>query len=107
MALEVSKNNEIRLTRGNTARLTVPIKDNEGQPYTVQNDDVLTFSLRRTEREKDPIFEKVVKGNNNIHIKPEDTKELEFGDYVYKVDIVTADGDVYTVIESTTFEIKP
>lgn len=33
-----------------------------------------------------------------IEIDPNDTKDMKFGDYVYDVSIITADGKVYTYI---------
>ena len=36
-----------------------------------------------------------------IEIQPEDTKDMKFGEYVYDVSIITADGDVYTYIGAT------
>ena len=33
-----------------------------------------------------------------IEIQPEDTKDMKFGDYVYDVSIITADGEVCTYI---------
>ena len=44
-------------------------------------------------------------GGAAIHIRPEDTKELSFGKYLYDIQLTTADGDIYTVIPPTTFEI--
>ena len=103
------KNNTIQLTRGDTARLTVELEveleDETTQPYSVQNDDVLTLSVKKRKEDFKPCIEKVVKGSADFHIKPEDTAELEFGNYVYDVEILTAEGDVYTVIENKTFKI--
>jgi hypothetical protein len=41
-----------------------------------------------------------------IHFEPKDTAGLEFGDYVYDVELCTAEGDVYTVIAKTGFKIR-
>ena len=36
-----------------------------------------------------------------LHIKPEDTKDLEFGTYKYDMSITLSNGDVHTFIEVT------
>ena len=96
----------IRLTRGDTARLSVPIKnsvnDNE---YTMESDDILYFTVKKNAKDSDPLLQKVAKGSNAFHIEPEDTEGFAFGKYKYDVQLTTTSGDVYTVIEPSTFEI--
>lgn len=101
----IVKNNTIKLTRGDTARFTVPITDDAGQPYTVQEDDVVTFTMKKSYEDAEPLIKKEVTGGNTFHIKPEDTKGLAFGDYKYDVQLTTPDGDNYTVIEDKVFTI--
>lgn len=103
--LIVLKNNEIRLTRGDTARLTVNLADDEKQPYIMQNEDKLTLAIKLTTRAKECLLKKTIKGNNVFHIEPSDTKDFVFGRYVYDVQIDTANGDSYTVIPFSCFEI--
>ena len=96
----------IKLTRGDTARLTVPITNlaNTGE-YTMESGDILYFTVKKTAKDSDFLFQKSVTGSNSIHIKPEDTADLSFGKYKYDVQLTTATGDVYTVIEPSTFEV--
>lgn len=96
----------IKLTRGDTARLTVPIVNlaNNGE-YTMESGDILYFTVKKTAKDSDFLFQKLVTGSNSIHIKPEDTANLSFGKYKYDVQLTTATGDVYTVIEPSTFEV--
>lgn len=103
--LIVSKSGEIKLTRGDTARLTVSIADDAGEPHTIQEGDTLVMTVKRNITDADPCIQKVVTGGNAIHIKPEDTAVLEFGKYKYDVQLTTVDGDVYTVIAPSVFEI--
>lgn len=103
--LVVSKSGEIRLTRGDTARLTVSVTDNERQPYTVKEDDVLTLTIKQNYEDEEPLIEKKITGSSTFHIKPEDTKSLAFGSYLYDVQVTTADGDNYTVIDDKKFKI--
>ena len=96
----------IKLTRGDTARLTVPIINlaNNGE-YTMESGDILYFTVKKTAKDTDFLFQKSVTGSNSIHIRPEDTADLSFGKYKYDVQLTTATGDVYTVIEPSTFEV--
>ena len=109
MLIVDKKNLTIHLTRGDTARLTVDLdvflKDGTKLPYEMRKDDVLILSVKRTAKSVKACLEKEVQGSNEIHIKPEDTASLEFGTYVYDVELRPAEGDVYTVIENKTFKI--
>lgn len=104
--LYIESNNVIRLTRGDTAKLTVPIEnDLDNSSYVMDELDTLTFTIKKSVKDNGNLVQKVVTGSNNFHIKPEDTNSLPFGKYVYDVQLTTAGGDVYTVIEPTSFEI--
>ena len=98
--------NTIQLTRGDTARFSVPI-DNEtsGKEYVLSDNDKLTFTIKKRVKDETPLLQKTVFGTILFHVKPEDTQGLSFGKYVYDIQLTTSDGDVYTVIEPSTFEI--
>lgn len=106
--LSVSKSGEIKLTRGDTAYLTItPTKkvDEEKQPYSIKADDVVTFTVKQDYEDDEPMIEKKITGGDTFHIEPKDTKEFAFGKYVYDVQITTADGDNFTVIDDKPFII--
>jgi hypothetical protein len=103
---KVLNNGEIELTRGDSATLTVNITDGVGEPYTVRNEDTLTLSLKKDVKDPKPCVQKSINGNNVIHLEPKDTAGLDFGNYVYDVELLTAEGDVYTVIEKTVFKLR-
>ncbi len=105
--ITVDKDNTIHLTRGDTARLFLGRVVNEvtGEEYPVTEDDTVTFTVKKTVYDTTPSVQISVPGGAAIHIKPEDTKGLPFGKYLYDIQIDTADGDVYTVIPLTTFEL--
>ena len=91
------QNNIITLTRGDTAVLKLDIIDEQGIPYDVTDSDVVLFTLKRNVMEKDVIFQKsMVDGKIIIH--PQDTSHLEYGQYVYDVELTKEDGFVATVI---------
>lgn len=103
--LEISKNGEIKLTRGDTAYLSVLVKIKDGEPYSVESNDVLTLTVKRDYSDEEALIEKKITGDTTFHIKPEDTKGLEFGIYVYDVQITTADGDNFTFIADKKFKV--
>ncbi len=103
--LNVLENGEIKLTRGDTARLTVNITNDSGEAYEIQNGDELTLSLKKTVKDDETVMSKTIKGSDTFHIEPKDTSDLKFGKYIYDVQLTTSDGDVYTVIPPSTFEI--
>lgn len=104
--LRILEDNTIRLTRGDTAAITVDIFDEvSSTQYNMASDDTLTFSVKRTVNDRNYYFQKIVTGINRITIEPADTKNLGYGTYVYDVQLNKATGGVSTVIEPATFEL--
>lgn len=104
--LYVNTDGTIQLTRGDTARLSVDINnDVVGDKYEIQSEDLLFLTVRKRVSDSQYSFQKKVVGSNTFHILPSDTEELSFGKYVYDVQLTTKEGDVYTVIGPSTFEI--
>lgn len=104
--LYILEDNTIRLTRGDTARFMITINDqSSNSDYSLADDDTLELTIKKNVKDIEPVLNKKVIGTNEIHIKPTDTKSLSFGKYIYDVQLTTSDGDVYTVIEPSTFEI--
>lgn len=99
-------NNVIRLTRGDTARISVPItNDLTGTSYDMSPSDKLTITIKKRETDAQAVMTKTVIGTNSFHIVPSDTSNLAFGPYVYDVQLETESGDIYTVIVPTMFEL--
>ena len=104
--LNVNSDGTIKLTRGDTARIGVSIEnDISGEKYEVQPEDVLVLTVKKSISDADYSFQKKVTGSNQFHILPSDTSSLEFGRYVYDVQITTKNSDVYTVIGPCSFEL--
>lgn len=104
--LYVDNDGTVRLTRGDTARLQVPITNTlTGTEYDMFPGDILRFTVKRTVNDTTPLIQKESLGINSFHIEPTDTKALAFGKYVYDVELTTASGDVYTVVAPSTFEV--
>lgn len=104
--LYIETDGTIRLTRGDTARLNVQITNQIGEDeYTIDANDTLTFSVKKSVSESEYVLQKTIVGSGAFHIEPRDTSELAYGKYKYDVQLTTASGDVYTIIEPSTFEL--
>lgn len=104
--LYVDKNNVVRLTRGDTARFIVTLKNEvTQQAYDILPTDTLIMTIKKSVRDSVPCIQKKNVGSNAFHILPTDTNGLAFGKYIYDVQLTTNNGDVYTVVEPTVFEL--
>ena len=123
MSVEI-KNNKITMTRGDTLRTRVrPYiveRDEEGreisrQEYIPQSGDSLSFAVKHTtmkggKQYKDPeplILKDIPIATCLLQLDPADTKPLDFETYVYDVEIIYADGTVYTFIDTEDFILTP
>ena len=106
--LIVQEDNTVKLTRGDTAYLEVPlVLEDSGDPYEVKQDDTLTLGLKKTINDSTCCLRKEVGGSSIFKLVPEDTAALEFGTYKYDVELRTVDGDVFTVINNASFIVLP
>lgn len=101
--LKIDKDNKIELTRGDTAyldiNLTQSIKSGSEESYEIGEHDVIRFTARKN-YVSEIALQKVLEGKSVIHILPEDTRALDFGDYVYDIEITLENGDVFTIVSS-------
>ena len=102
--LVIDSKNNIRLTRGDTAKLTLTVLTLDSQTYDYSN-DLTQFTVKRNTVTEEIIFQKTFTGNTII-IDPEDTKELYYTDLKYDVQLITPDSEVYTVIAPADFIIE-
>lgn len=105
--LYTDPDNTIRITRGDTARINVDLKNSSGETYELLESDILIFSVKRTIESDEYCIQKKIIGSNMFYFKPEDTNKLDFRKYKYDVQLVTENREVYTVIEPSTFEVMP
>ena len=98
--------NTIKLTRGDTAYLTIPLKlKSDESEYEMQPDDELVLSMKQYITDSVAVMRKEIVGKNVFHIEPSDTANLSFGKYKYDIQLNKANGDVFTVIDVSIFEI--
>lgn len=100
--LYIDSDNNIKLTRGDSATLTLTVTK-DGAAYDYSN-DLTQFTVKRNTVTEEIIIQKTFTGNS-IGITPDDTKNLYYSDLVYDVQIITPGGEVHTVIEPRNFEI--
>lgn len=94
--------NNISLTRGDTAFLTVELQNQDGTPYSPQTGDILRFALKKTYNAADCIILKPISMETmTLELEPSDTKQQKFGSYVYDIEFTDAAGHVYTPIVAT------
>ena len=101
----VITSDKVALTRGDSADLTVVIKDLAGNTYELQTGDVLKFTLKSNCETSTIIIQKDCSSDSMIHLTPSDTNGLKYGIYKFDVQLTLANGKVYTVIPPHDFEI--
>ena len=108
IVFKVDEDNTIHLTRGDTARFSIGriVNTVTNTNYTPTPEDTVTMTIKKTVLQADPCVQIIVPGGEVLHIKPEDTKAMAFGKYVYDIQLTTADGDVYTIIPPATFDLQ-
>lgn len=95
------KNNDIHITRGDSEGIGIKFTN-----YELQEDDVVELTVRkdiRSEQVIHKIAEHMEDGSALITINPEDTEDLEFGCYVYDVQMTFASGSIKTLVKPAKF----
>ena len=105
--MHIISGNNITLTRGDTLKVQLSLYKN-GAEYTPEAGDVIRFAMKKTYGDALPILNKTIPNETlMLTIDPNDTKTLEFGQYVYDIEITEADGTVDTFIAEAAFNIAP
>lgn len=102
----IEDGNHMKLTRGDTAYITVEISNIAlGEQYVIGENDELTLTVKLKIADETPVLQKTIRGSNTFKLKPEDTANLSFRAYRYDIQLTTSDKDVYTVVEPSLFTI--
>ena len=89
----------ITMTRGDTLSTQVTIKNADGTDYDLQEGDVVRFALKKDYTDDEPLILKVLYNDDLVLLlEPNDTKQLEYGNYVYDIELTTEQGAVDTFI---------
>lgn len=105
MSFKVQKTT-IYLTRGDTFKATISISNPDGTPYIPEEGDQIRFALKRNIDDADCLITKVIPNDTMIlTIEPQDTKLLNYGSYVYDMQLTKANGDVDTFITASKLKL--
>ena len=106
---------KITMTRGDTAIIQVSMT-RDGEDYTPVDGDAVRFAAKHPKmtsgnkqyKDDDPVLVLDIPIDTmQLTIAPEDTKSLDFGEYVYDIQITFADGTVDTFIPTAAFVLTP
>lgn len=96
----------ITLTRGDSFLALITITDSEGNPYLPVQGDTIRFAMKATYADTEPLLVKDIPiDTRKLILEPEDTKHLQFGKYVYDIQLTKATGEVDTFITKAKITI--
>lgn len=97
---------DITLTRGDTLKALVRAEYQDGTDYVPQEGDKIRFACKERYTDRAVLIEKDIPTDTMILVlNPEDTEHLEFGRYVYDIQLTRANGDVDTFITKAKLKI--
>lgn len=100
------RNNIIYLTRGDTFKAVITITYPDGSIYTPIEGDQIRFALKQSISDEECIVIREIPIDTMLLvIYPNDTKNLEFGNYVYDIQLTKANGDVDTFITASKLKL--
>lgn len=80
--------NNIYLTRGDSATLSLEVTDQEGNPYTPKEGDEFIFSVKNNELVVPYELTKTFNSDLDIFISSEESLKFNFGAYLYDIKLV-------------------
>lgn len=101
----------ISMIRGDSESITISLQDIGGNPMTFQVGDTVYFTIKEHINTVIKMLQKVItvfdeEGHAIIEIDPIDTKEWRCKDYVYDVQLNSANGNVTTIIPPSKFKLE-
>ncbi len=101
----------LEIVRGTSNTFGLTIKDGDGNPYTLSENDSLAFGLKRRERDEERVLIKPithsVDGEYFLELCPDDTICLTPGRYYYDVGLQRGEDVFYNIVEPSEFMILP
>ena len=93
----------ITLTRGDTFKAVLSITQQDGSPYVPTSGDKVRFAMKAKYEDQVPLLVKEIPIDTmRLTLNPEDTKNFDFGKYVYDIQLTKEDGTVDTFITKAT-----
>lgn len=100
--------------------LTLKVYDDSGEPYSPTGTETVTFAVKHSTfntngtefTDDEPLVSKELYYDGNeqswgLHLEPEDTAELGFGNYTYEIQMATTQGDDFTVVANAKLKLTP
>lgn len=84
----VIEGNNIHLTRGDSAALSLEVTDQEGEPYTPREGDEFIFSVKNNELVVPYELTKIFNSDLEIIITSEECLNFNFGTYLFDIKLV-------------------
>lgn len=96
----------ITLTRGDSFAADIGIIQPNGDPYIPSEGDQIRFAMKRNVKDENVLILKEIPIDTlRLVLNPEDTKNLEFGSYVYDIQLTKSTGEVDTFITKSTLTL--
>lgn len=97
----------IKMTRGDTLRVVLTLRDDDGNEYTPLEHDVIRFAMKKNYDDPEPLVLKVIPHDTmELVLDPSDTKSLpQPSSYVYDMEITYENGDVETFIKEAKLQL--
>jgi len=97
------KTGNIKITRGNTAEISFEILDDDDVAVTFETGDIAYFTVKRNINTKEILIQKIITEFNEdgiltFNLEQSDTKRLNYGEYVYDIQISDVSGNTFTMI---------
>lgn len=103
--LNIDDENNIYLTRGDTAYFDVLLTDEEGVAYQMGVDEIIVFSVRRISGKGEVLITKT-SDSPSFELTTNDTKLLSFGKYKYDIFLYNSTNEkLDTFIADKIFEL--
>lgn len=104
------------MTRGDSLVLTVEILDEQGQTYTPVEGDKVRFAMKsarmaagntRFADARPLVMKSIATDTLILHLDPDDTEGLNFGEYAYDIELTHNNGIVDTFIADARLILMP
>ena len=97
----------ITLTRGDTFEALVSATKRDGTQYIPVEGDVIRFAMKENYDDPRPLIVKDIPIDTMmLTLEPQDTADLNFGKYVYDIQLTKANGKVDTFISKATLKLS-
>lgn len=105
------KKTSISITRGDSAYISFALTNADGNPIDLSTEDKVRCQVRKEPVTGELLFDGEITQSDEEgviwHIRPEDTAELEVGEYFWDAQIEYADGDIFTFVDVSAFNVLP